>query len=67
MNSTFYNMNNNDTTHDIIFLHLVSFASGAEKISVLFDGIEYSAPVFFDSNSNRSFRRCGKVYDFEIN
>lgn len=66
MKVTFYNLNNNDTEHDIIFLHLTMYASGTEDITVLFDGHEYTAPVYFDSKGRRSFRRCGKVYDFEI-
>lgn len=66
MKVIFKNLNNNDTTHDIIFLHLTSYASGAEKITVLFDGLEYTTPVLFDSIGRRSFKHCGKIYDFEI-
>lgn len=66
MKVTFKNLNNNDTEHEIIFLHLTSYASGTEKITVLFDGLEYTAPVLFDYMGRRSFRHCGKVYDFEI-
>lgn len=66
MKVTFENLNNNDTDHEIIFLHLTSYASGAERITVLFDGKEYTAPVLFDYKGRRSFKHCGKVYDFEI-
>lgn len=66
MKVSFINLNNNDTYHEIIFLNLTSYASGSEKITVLFDGLEYKASVYFDSNGNRSFKHCGKVYDFQI-
>jgi len=66
MKVTFYNFNNNDVDHDIIFLHLTTYASGTEDITVLFDGHEYTSPVYFDNKGRRSFRHCGKVYDFEI-
>ena len=66
MKATFANLNNNDTEHEIIFLNLTFYASGTERITVLFDGAEYTANVYFDMNGNRSFRRCGKVYDFTI-
>ena len=66
MKVTFFNLNNNDTEHDIIFLRLTMYASGTEDITVLFDGHEYTSPVWFDNKGRRSFRRCGKVYDFEI-
>lgn len=66
MKVTFSSLNNNDTEHDIIFLHLTMYASGTEDITVLFDGLEYTSPVYFDSKGRRSFRHCGKVYDFEI-
>lgn len=65
MKVTFYNLNNNDVEHDIIFLHLTMYASGTEDITVLFDGYEYTSPVYFD-NMGRSFRHCGKVYNFDI-
>lgn len=61
-----YNLNNNDTEHEIIFLNLTAYASGSEKIEVLFDGKEYRANVHFDNKGRRSFRKCGKVYDFII-
>lgn len=66
MKVTFYNLNNNDTAHEIIFLNLTKYASGAEKITVLFDGSEYTAPVYFDGKGQRSFKHCGKTYEFEI-
>ena len=66
MNVKFSNLNNNDSEHDIIFLNLTSYASGAEEITVLFDGCGYTSTVYFDKYGNRSFKRCGKSYDFEI-
>jgi hypothetical protein len=66
MKVKFYNLNNNDTDHTIIFLSLTVYASGTEEINVLFDGVEYKTPVYFDYKGNRSFKRCGKSYDFEI-
>lgn len=66
MKVKFYNLNNNDTEHTIIFLSLTVYASGAEDINVLFDGHEYKSHVYFDCRGNRSFKRCGKSYDFEI-
>ncbi len=67
MKAKFYNLNNNDTEHEIIFLNLTMYASGAEKITVMFDGMEYTTNVYFDLSGNRSFKHCGKTYDFEIN
>lgn len=64
MRVEFENLNNNDNDHEIIFLNLTRFSSGAEKIIVLFDGKEYTSNVYFDWNGNRSFRRCGKTYGF---
>lgn len=66
MKVVFENLNNNDTEHDIIFLNLTKYASGAERITVLFDGAEYTSGVYFDGKGRRSFKRCGKTYDFEI-
>ena len=66
MKVVFENLNNNDTEHDIIFLNLTTYASGAERITVLFDGVEYVSGVYFDGKGRRSFKRCGKIYDFEI-
>lgn len=66
MKATFYNLNNNDTEHSIIFLNLTMYASGQEEITVLFDGAEYKAHVYFDGKGNRSFKHCGKTYDFTI-
>ena len=66
MKVVFENLNNNDTEHDIIFLNLTTYASGAERIAVLFDGVEYVSDVYFDAKGRRSFKRCGKTYDFEI-
>ena len=66
MKVKFYNLNNNDTKHDIIFLSLTTYASGKEEITVLFDGMEYKAPVYFDYQGRRSFKHAGKIYDFEI-
>ena len=63
---TFYSLNNNDTPHEIIFLSITKYASGAEKISVLFDGVEYKGNVYFDAKGNRSFKHCGKTYNFEL-
>lgn len=57
---------NNDTDHSIIFLSLTTYPSGAERIAVLFDGIHYTARVDIDEHGHRSFKRCGKIYDFEI-
>lgn len=66
MKVEFLNLNNNDTDHSIIFLSLTEYASGKEKITVLFDGTEYTADVYFNKDGSRSFRYCGKVYDFRI-
>lgn len=66
MKVKFENLNNNDTEHEIIFLHITTYASGTERITVLFDGIEYESNVYFDSKGRRSFKRCGKTYDFQI-
>lgn len=66
MKIVFENLNNNDTEHEIIFLNLTKYASGAERIAVLFDGIEYTSRVYFDREGRRSFKHCGKTYDFEI-
>lgn len=66
MKVKFYNLNNNDTEHDITFLNLTTYASGKEQICVLFDETEYKANVLFDYKGSRSFKRCGKSYDFEI-
>ena len=66
MKVSFKNLNNNDTRHEIIFLNLTSYASGSERITVLFDGMQYKASVYFDGNGNRSFKHSGKVYDFQI-
>lgn len=66
MKVVFKNLNNNDFEHEIIFLNLTKYASGSEKITVLFDGLEYEGNVYFDGNGNRSFKHCGKVYDFQI-
>lgn len=67
MKVNFYNLNNNDNEHEIIFLSLTTYASGKEEINVLFEGIEYKTPVYFDYKGNRSFKRAGKIYDFTIN
>lgn len=66
MKVVFENLNNNDIVHDIIFLNLTTYASGVERIAVLFDGIEYAAGVYFDEKSRRSFKHCGKTYEFDI-
>lgn len=66
MKAIIENLNNNDFEHDIIFLSLTQYASGAEKIAVLFDGHEHVSKVYFDSKGRRSFKRHGKTYDFEI-
>lgn len=66
MKVVFENLNNNDTEHEIIFLSITKYASGTEKITVLFDGIKYVSVVYFDSKGRRSFKRTGKTYDFEI-
>ena len=66
MKVVFENLNNNDYEHDIIFLSLTTYSSGIEDVSVLFDGINYTARVNIDEKGRRSFKRCGKVYDFEI-
>lgn len=64
MKVIFTNLNNNDTAHEIIFLNYTFYAAGTEKITVLFDGSEYTGNVYFDNKGNRSFRYCGKIYDF---
>ena len=66
MKVVFENLNNNDYEHDIIFLCLTFYSNGTEVVSVLFDGIHYSARVNIDEKGRRSFKRYGKVYDFEI-
>ena len=66
MKVVFENLNNNDYEHDIIFVSLTTYSSGIEVVSVLFDGIHYSAKVNIDEKGHRSFKRYGKVYDFEI-
>lgn len=66
MKVTFTNLNNNDTDHEIVFLSLTAYANNTERIEVLFDGLKYAAPVHIDRTGRRSFRHCGKVYDFEI-
>ena len=66
MKATIYNLNNNDTEHEIIFISLTQYASGTEEIEVMFDGKEYKTHVRFDDKGRRSFKRCGKVYDFTI-
>lgn len=66
MKVIFENLNNNDTDHSIIFLSLTTYSSGAERIAVLFDGIHYTARVDINEHGHRSFKRCGKIYDFEI-
>lgn len=66
MKVNFYNLNNNDNEHEIIFLSLTTYANGQETITVLFDGIQYSAPVIIDHRGKRSFKRAGKIYDFTI-
>lgn len=64
MKVKFFNLNNNDTSHEIIFINLTKYASVAERIKVLFDGLEYAATVYFDSKGRKSFKHCGKSYDF---
>lgn len=64
MKAKFYNLNNNDTEHDIIFLNVTFYASGAEKITVLFDGAEYTANVMFSADGSRFFKHCSKAYHF---
>ena len=66
MKVDFQNVNNNDTYHDIIFLNLTSYASGAEEIKVLFDGYEEKHWVLFDYQGGRYFKHAGKTYEFEI-
>ena len=66
MKVVFENLNNNDYEHDIIFVCLSIYSSGIEAVSVLFDGIYYKARVNIDEKGRRSFKRYGKVYDFEI-
>lgn len=66
MKVDFQNLNNNDTEHEIIFLSLTEYASGKEDIRVLFDGLEYVTSVVFDKYGRRSFKHCGKIYDFQI-
>ena len=60
------NLNNNDTEHEIIFFSLTTFSSGTETIIVLFDGYPYLSRVYFDEKGSRSFKCCGKTYNFEI-
>ena len=66
MKVVFENLNNNDYEHDIIFLSFKPYSSGIEVVSVLFDGIHYSARVNIDEKGRRSFKHCGKEYGFEI-
>lgn len=66
MKVLFNNLNNNDIDHEIIFLNLTIYASGAEDITVLFDGTEYKTHVFFSDHGNRYFMHCGKSYDFKV-
>ena len=66
MKVKFENLNNNDCEHEIIFLSLTKFPSNAEEISVIFDGSKYVTKVNFDDKGRRSFRWCGKTYEFEI-
>ena len=60
------NLNNNDTEHEIIFRSLTTYPGGIETITVLFDGFTYSSRVHFDEKGRRSFKHCGKTYNFEI-
>lgn len=66
MRVVFTNLNNNDVAHEIIFLNYTFYASGAERITVLFDGSEYIGNVFCDYKGNRSFKHYGKSYNFTI-
>lgn len=66
MKVKFENLNNNDTDHEIIFISLTTFPSGAETITVLFDDFTYSSRVHFDEKGRRSFKHFGKTYNFEI-
>lgn len=66
MKVVFENLNNNDYDHEIIFLSLTTYSSGAESIAVLFDGIHYTARVDIDKHGHKSFKHSGKIYDFEI-
>ena len=66
MKATIYNLNNNDTEHEIIFISLTIHADSTEDITVLFDGKEYKTHVRFDDKGRRRFKHCGKVYDFTI-
>ena len=66
MKAVFKNLNNNDYEHDIIFLCLEIYSSGFEIVTVLFDGFYYRGRVNIDEKGHRSFKHCGKVYDFEI-
>ena len=60
MKVVFENLNNNDTEHDIIFLNLTTYASGAERITVLFDGVEYVSDVYFDAKGAAASSAAGK-------
>ena len=66
MEVVFENLNNNDVEHEIIFVSLTKYASGAERITVLFDGAEYTSQVYIDRKGRRSFKHCGKIYNFEV-
>ena len=66
MKVVFENLNNNGYKHSIIFISLTTYSSGIEAVTVLFDGIHYTARVKIDEKGRRSFKRYGKVYDFEI-
>ena len=66
MKVVFENLNNNDYEHDIIFLCLEIYSSGFEIVTVLFDGLYYRDRVNIDEKGHRSFKRYGKVYNFEI-
>ena len=47
-------------------LRILAGVYRADSGTVLFDGAEYKAHVYFDGKGNRSFKHCGKTYDFTI-
>ena len=65
MKVVFKNLNNNDITHNIVFLNMTTYANGSKRIGVLFDGTHYVANVYSDEKGRLCFKHCGKTYDFE--
>ena len=64
MRAKFWSLNNNDTAHEIDFKSITFYADGTARITVRFDGMEYTANVITDDAGNMSFKKAGKTYDF---